>query len=367
MAPLTALVARAVASGARRLAGSPWLRPLNDPDAIDDLLGLVDPLWSVARVRARVVRVADETADVRTFVLRPNARWRGFAAGQHVRVDVEVDGVIHQRAYSISSAPGDRGTIAITVKRQPGGRVSNFLHDRVRPGAVLGLGQAAGRFVLPDPVPPRLVLLSAGSGITPIMSIVRHLHARAAATDVLLVHACRDAGDAIFGAELRARARVWPALRVHFAYSAETGRLDRTRLRRLVPDCAARDGFVCGPDGFMRLVRETWREAGCEGRLRFESFGGPPVALPARGSAAVSCARSGVVFRAASGRPLLAEAERAGLRPRFGCRMGICHTCVVRKLAGTVENLATGAVTSAPDETIQLCVSAARSDVTLAL
>jgi ferredoxin-NADP reductase len=357
-----------VAAGARRLAASPWLRPLNDPDALDDLLGLVDPLWSVARVRARVVRLVGETGDTRTLVLRPNARWRGFAAGQHVCVDVDIGGVRHQRTYSLSSAPGDRGTIAITVKRQPGGRVSGFLHDRVRPGHVLGLSQAAGRFVLPDPLPARLVLLSAGSGITPVMSMVRHLHARAARTDVVLVHSCRNAADAVFGRELRARARVWPALRPHFVFTAETGRLDRNRLVGLVPDWSAREGFVCGPDGFMDLVRTLWGEAGLADRLRCESFGGAAATRPPTGAATtVSCARSGTVFRASVDRPLLVEAERAGLRPRFGCRRGICHTCVVRKVCGTVENLATGAVTSDPDTMIQLCISAPRSDVTLAL
>jgi ferredoxin-NADP reductase len=368
MAANSSALVRSVAAGARRLAAVRWLRPLNDPDALDDLLGLVDPLWSVARVRARVVRVIDETADTRTFVLYPNGHWRGFAPGQYVCVDVDIDGVRHQRTYSVSSAPGDRGTIAITVKRQPGGRVSGFLHDAVRPGDVLGLSQAAGRFVLPDPVPARVVLLSAGSGITPVMSMVRHLHARAARTDVVLVHSCRSFSDAIFGRELRARARTWPALRPHLVFTAETGRLDGARLARLVPDWATRDGFVCGPDGFMEAVRSLWRSAGLEHRLRFESFGGAPAARRVTGGAAtVTCARSGAAFRASADRPLLVEAERAGLRPRFGCRMGICHTCVVRKVSGTVENLATGAVTSDPDTMIQLCVSAPRSDVTLAL
>jgi ferredoxin-NADP reductase len=200
------------------------------------------------------------------------------------------------------------------------------------------------------------------------MSMVRHLHARGARSDVVLVHSCRNAADAVFGRELRARARVWPALRLHFVFTAEAGRLDRERLVRLVPDWSARRGYVCGPDGFMDVVRSVWRDAGLHDRLRFESFGGAPVAHSATGATAtVSCARSGAVFQVSADRPLLVEAERAGLRPRFGCRMGICHTCVVRKVRGTVENLATGAVSSAPDAMIQLCVSVPRSDVTLAL
>jgi ferredoxin-NADP reductase len=358
---------RSVAAGRRALA-SPWLRPLNDADALDDLLALANPLWSVRARRARVLWVVDETPDARTFVLRPNRRWEGFVAGQHVCMAIEIDGVRHERAYSLSSCPGEP-TIAVTVKRQPGGRVSNFLHDAVRPGHVLGLSRASGRFIVPTPAPSRLLLLSAGSGITPVMSILRDLHARRCSTDVILVHSCRSPQDAIFHDELASLTRKWPALRLALVFTAETGRLDRERLARLVPDWAARTTFLCGPAAFMDMVRGMWREAGAEGRLCWESFAGPvPTGGPAALAAAtVTCVRSGAVFAAAADRPLLVEAERSGLRPRHGCRMGICHTCLCRKVSGTVENLMTGAVSSAPNTMIQLCICAARSDLTLAL
>jgi ferredoxin-NADP reductase len=355
-----------VVSGARRLWTSPWLRPLNDLDAVDDLLGLANPLWSVREVRAEVVRVLAETPDARTFVLRPNGRWGGFLAGQHVSVRVEIDGVRHERSYSISSAPGEP-TLALTVKRRPGGRVSGFLHDAVRPGRVLGLSRASGRFVLADPPPVRLLLLSAGSGITPLMSMLRDLHARRCRTDVVLVHSCRTPADGIFRAELLARARDWPALRLAFVFTADGGRLNRERLARLVPDWREREALLCGPASFMDLVGAMWREAGVDARLRSESFTGPASARPAAGAATVSCVRSGVAFRAVGDRPLLVEAERAGLRPSHGCRVGVCRTCLCRKVSGTVEDLTTGAVSSAPDAMIPLCVSAARSDLVLAL
>ena len=360
---------RSVVAAARRLMASSWLRPLNDTDALDGLLALANPLWSVRARRAEVVRVIDETPDTRTFVLRPNWRWDGFFAGQHVCLEVEIEGVRHQRTYSLSSRPGEP-TIAVTVKRQPGGRVSSFLHDAVRPGHVLGLSQASGRFVVADPPPARLLMLSAGSGITPIMSILRDLHARRLPTDVVLVHSCRTPQDAIFRHELAERARDSPALRLEFVFTAETGRLDRERLVRLVPDWAERTSLLCGPAPFMDVVRGIWREAGVESRLCCESFAGPIAARApgeAPATASVTCARSEAVFQAVRDRPLLVEAERAGLRPRHGCRMGICHTCLCRKVSGTVENLVTGAVSSEPNTMIQLCVSAARSDLTLAL
>ena len=362
----SAVAGRSVVAAARRVLTSHWLRPLNDADALDGLLALANPLWSVRALRAEVVRVIDETHDTRTVVLRPSWRWDGFVAGQHVCVEVEIEGVRHQRTYSLSSRP-DEPTIAVTVKRHPGGRVSNFLHDAVRPGHVLGLSRASGRFVVGDP-PPRLLMLSAGRGITPIMSILRDLHARRRATDVVLVHSCRTPEDAIFRHELAARSRDWPRLRLAFVFTGETGRLDRERLVRLVPDWAERTSLLCGPAPFMEMVRVMWREAGVDERLRCESFTGPITAgVSGAETARVKCARSGAVFQAARDRPLLVEAERSGLRPRHGCRMGICHTCLCRKVSGTVENLLTGAVSSEPDTMIQICVSAARSDLTLAL
>jgi ferredoxin-NADP reductase len=200
------------------------------------------------------------------------------------------------------------------------------------------------------------------------MSILRDLHGRRG-TDVVLVHSCRTPEDAIFRRELVERAREWPALRLGFVFTAETGRLDRERLVRLVPDWAARASLLCGPAPFMDMVRGIWRQADVEGRLSWESFAGPVAARgPGAGTTAtVTCAQSGVVFQAAGDRPLLVEAEQTGLRPRHGCRMGICHTCLCRKVSGTVENLLTGAVSSEPNTMIQICVSAARSDLTLAL
>ena len=106
---------------------TPWLRPFNDVAAIDDLLTQVHATWSLARIKARVLAVVDETADTKTFVLRPNRNWPGFRAGQHVGVEIEIDGVRHQRRYSLSSAPSARRVIAITVKRQPGGKIAAVL------------------------------------------------------------------------------------------------------------------------------------------------------------------------------------------------------------------------------------------------
>jgi len=344
-----------------------WLRPFSDVSALDDLLSRIHPTWALGRVKARVAAVIRETPDTRTFVLQPNRNWPGSVAGQCVQVTVEIEGVRHQRTYSLSSDPARSRRIAVTVKRQPGGRVSNWMHDHLQVGNVVELGRPAGTFVLPDPAPDRLLLVSAGSGITPLMAMLRDLHRRAYAGDVVFVHASRTRADAIFGEELAALAARWPALTLHVHSSSESGRLDATALAALVPDHTARHMMLCGPEAFMEAIRAHWQARGLDHLVQVEHFGIPRRATAPGDPVEVHCLRSERTFRADGNDPLLLEAERAGLRPRHGCRVGICHTCQCLKQSGTVENLLTGRVSSEPNERIQLCISRARSDVTLAL
>lgn len=351
---------------ATAILGSPWLRPLNDVDAIDDLLSVVHPTWALGRIKARVQGVISETADVKTFVLRANRRWPQFTAGQHVGIVVEIDGVRCERRYSISSAPAGGRTLTVTVKRQPGGRVSTWLHDRIATGDVLELAAPAGAFVLPNPLPPSILMLSAGSGITPLMSMLRTLAAEHVATSVRFVHVTRDRDAAIFGSELRALAASSPWLDVHVHDSTKDGRFDGAALARYAPDWAERTTFLCGPTGFMAARRAEWTAAGVEARLQTESFG--VGALAADDAAAeVRCATSERVFTTDGTTSLLVAAERAGLRPRYGCRMGICHTCTCVLRAGAVENLRTGEIVREPGARVQLCIGRARGDVTLDL
>lgn len=331
---------------------------------------LVDPAWSLDTLRARVVDVVPETHDVRTFVLAPNRLWLGHRAGQFVPVSVEIDGARVTRCYSISSAPGD-ARVTITVKRVPGGRVSTWMHERVRPGDVLTLGRPAGDFVLNPSVRRKLLLVGGGSGVTPLVSMLRDLDRRDAVHDVVFVHAARSARDVIFARELDALAKEHPGLRVVYALDDDprAGRLDSSALRRAVPDLASRDAMMCGPLGMMSALTPTWTEAGLAHRLKTERFVAAPRPLvPARAPAGkVSLVLAGRTVEADGGATLLEQLEAAGERPESGCRMGICNTCVCRKRAGVVENVVTGELSTEPDEDIRLCVSRARTNLELAL
>ena len=349
---------------------SPWLRPLNDLDAIDDLAATLATTWSSRRIRARVVDAIRETADVRTLVLRPNRLWRGHRAGQHVLVDAEVDGRRVSRTFTISSPPRPDGTIAITVKRRPQGKLSVWWNERATRGEVVTLGAPAGDFVLPAAPRGRIVMVSAGSGITPVMAMLRDLEARAHATPVLFIHSARRLEDVIFRGELEGLARRRSCFDLKLHLSEAGSRLDASSLARYARAAGDDLALVCGPGAFMEAVRAAWCDAGAEGRLRFEHFGLPSALISAAAEAAsqpVHANRSGLSFVAPGTSSLLAAAEAAGLAPAYGCRMGICHTCKCRKVAGVVVDLRTGRTSEEPGEMIQLCVSAARSPLTLDL
>lgn len=344
---------------------------------IDFWMQEIDPAWSYRALRARVLEVIAETHDVSTFVLAPNRLWPGHRAGQFVTVEVEIDGVRMQRCYSLSSAPGDTH-VAITVKRVQGGRVSSWMHDHVRRGDVVRLGVPAGDFVVRDVVrgapPPKLLLVSGGSGVTPVMSILRDLSRRHAVGDVAFLHAARSRRDVLFEHELEELAARHPGLNVTFFVDDDVmhgGRLDGDKLRAAVPDLAERDTMLCGPPGMMEALAPVWAESGLLHRLKIERFAPalrlapPPDGAPAKVKLAL--VRSGRTVTTERAETLLEQLERAGERPVHGCRMGICNTCVCRKRTGAVEDIVTGTVSSEPDEDIRLCVSRARTDLELAL
>jgi ferredoxin-NADP reductase len=335
-------------------------------------MGELDPVRSLGEPRARVVEVVEETRDTKTFALRPNAAWSGHRAGQYTSVEVEIDGVRVRRCYSISSAPGD-AFVSITVKRVSGGRVSTWLHEHVRAGDVLRLGAPAGDFVLPSPTPKKVLLLSGGSGITPVMSMLRDLAACDAIDDVVFVHHARSRADVIFGDELADLAARHAGLRLVLCLDDDAsgpGGFDEAYFATQVPDFGERSTFLCGPTPLMDRAERLWERVGASDLLELERFTPalrPLPTMPATGGVQVRLRRSARNVVAKGQGSLLEQLERAGERPPHGCRIGICRTCKCRKQSGTVQNLVTGEVSSEPDEEIQLCISSPRSDLELDL
>ena len=267
---------------------------------------------------------------------------------------------------------GPARDLELTVKAHPDGLVSNFLIEQARPGMTLALEQADGDFHLPEQRPERLLLISGGSGITPVISMLRTLCDERHAGDVTFMHYAQTRDRVPYRRELSEIARCHPNVRVAVAHTREaggtlTGHLSREHVRAVAPDAARGPAYVCGPPGLIESARRIWAEEGIEQLLHIESFLPPSLALPNdRAEGSVSFARARQLV-ANSGRVLLEQAEQAGLSPQFGCRMGICHTCTCRKTAGRVRNLVSGEVSSADEEDIQICVSVPVGDVELDL
>src|SRR5215212_7339873 len=167
----------------------------------EDYLDLIDPLRSGAALRGRIEAIHPETRDAATIVIRPGRSWRPHTPGQYIRIGIDVDGVRQWRAYSLTSdLTRTDGCISVTVKAIPGGKVSNHLVHRTKPGTIVQLDQAAGEFCLPAERPEKALFITAGSGITPVMGMLRN---HPELTDVVLVHSAPTADDVVFAADLR--------------------------------------------------------------------------------------------------------------------------------------------------------------------
>lgn len=355
-----------VLASIRRRAGhtAAWF---TTPLLPDDLLGTLNPLWSTSEPHAKVVGLRRETADTTTLLLRTGSRHPAHRPGQFVGIGTQRDGVWHWRTYSATSRPGDP-RLAITVTAVPGGTVSGALAHDTPVGSLLRIGPPAGEFVLPDPVPEKLLFLTAGSGITPVMGMLRELAATVpeALHGAVLLHCDRTPADVVFGPTLRGLA-VSTGLRLVERHTARHGRLTPDTLADAVPDWAVRQTWACGPAGLLDTLTDHWQRAGDPDALRIERFRPPaPVATDATGGR-VRFTRSGIEADAGPGTPLMAAGEAAGAVLPSGCRMGICHTCVGTLRAGAVRNLHTGEKNDTPGETVRTCVSGAAGDVEIEL
>lgn len=344
--------------------------PVTTPLRADDYLKLINPLWSARELRGRIIEVRPETADSATLVIKPGWGFTGdHRPGQYIGIGVLIDGRWRWRSYSLTSPPreGDSRTLSITVKAMPEGFLSSHLVNGVRPGTVVRLAAPQGNFVMTDPPPSSVLFLTAGSGITPVMSMLRTMLRRnqigdlgSAGSDIVHLHSAPTENDVLFADELRELGRSHSGYRLTVRTTATVGRLDLGRLGDEVPDWRDRQTWVCGPEGMLASAEKVWAAAGIADRLHLERFAATRTAATG-GGGSVTFARSGVTRVADSATSLLEAGEDAGVRMPFGCRMGICHTCVVSLLDGRVVDLRNG-TEHEPGSRVQVCVTAPQGD-----
>ncbi|CDO10177.1 ferredoxin reductase [Mycolicibacterium cosmeticum] len=334
----------------------------------DDYLKLANPLWSARELRGKVVEVRRETSDSATLVIKPGWGFTfDYEPGQYIGIGLPIDGRWRWRSYSLTSPPvtgsGRRATISITVKAMPEGFLSTHLVEGVTPGTIVRLAAPQGNFVMPDPAPPQVLFITAGSGITPVMSMLRTLARHGQITDVVHVHSAPTEADVLFAAELATLHETHPSYRLIVRTTRTQGRLDLLRLGEVVPDWRDRQVWACGPEGMLDDAERIWTAAGLGEKLHLERFAVSRAAPHGTGGA-VTFERSGKTVQADAATSLMEAGEGAGVRMPFGCRMGICQSCVVGLLDGHVRDLRTG-VEHEPGTRVQTCVSAASGDCVL--
>ena len=355
---------------------------------------MLEPCWAESDVMDLVCsQVLAVTHDVKTFVFTtPERRPFDFEAGQFITIRVEIDGELMTRCYTIASPPTRPDRLAITVKRVPDGVVSNWLHDNLEPGAWISMHAPAGAFVLPEEDAPKYLFLSAGSGITPVLSMTRTLYDLGSEADILFVHSARTPADIIYRGELEAMARLMPNLRVVEICEGDApterwmglqGRISKPVLEILAPDLNEREKFICGPAVFMAAEKSLLEELDYDMEKYHEEsfdFGAPTVPAPttappveqdseeeAGAGFSVEFARSGRMITCGPDETILEAAMAAGMRPMAACGQGMCGTCKVSMLSGEVDMQHNGGIRpkEIANQKVLICCSKPLGDIQL--
>jgi ferredoxin-NADP reductase len=345
-----------------RRAGSKLTTPLHP----DDYLSLINPLWSSRELRGRVEEVVPETDDAATLVIRPGWGWHyDHRPGQYVGIGVQVAGKFQWRSYSVSSPPRRRGrTISITVRAMPEGKLSAHLVNGLAPGTIVRLALPEGDFVLPDPPPAKLLFLVGGSGVTPVMSMLRTLDRRGTMPDVVMHYSSPTPERMIFRDELTRLAERHDGLTLHQLHTDRDGLLDFASLDQVCPDWRERETWACGPGPMLDAAQAHYERHGVPDQLHLERFS---LELGGDGGegGTITFRNSNKKIDVDGATTILEAGEQAGVGMPYGCRMGICHTCTVTLVSGTIRDLRSGDELGQPNEPVQTCITAAVGDCTL--
>lgn len=345
------------------------VRSLFNPLRPDDYLSMINPLWTTRELRGKVERVAPEGSEAVSVYIRPGFEWAGHIPGQYVRLGVLIDGRYHWRAYSLTSDPDpEDGLVSVSPKLVPAGTVSPFLVGTIRAGDVVRLSEVEGEFTLPEVIPDKMVFISAGSGITPIISMLRSLDHHDQVGDVVVVHSIHNREQLMFAETLDELETKHEGLRVKLRITSDEGRMKAAELDELVPDWRERDAFCSGPGEHLDDLRSYWKEQGDFARFHYESFqpiigGGDD----AGEGGTVRFLNSEKDVECNGGTTILAAGEQAGLDLTFGCRIGICHTCVGTLKKGRLRDLRNGDVSEPTGQAVRICVNTAEGDIEIEL
>ena len=324
--------------------------------------------------QAKCISKTEETSDSFSYEFLPiNAQLLPFSAGAHinVRIPAGTNGAIIQRTYTLSSSPKTLPAFTLTVKRVNQGCVSNWLADHLEPGSTLEFTQAGGDFILPEQTPGRLLFIAAGSGITPMMSMLRFLSETANKSEIDCLYYARSPEDIIFHKQLDSLSTSMKGLRVNYcveqasnAWLGLSGRIAPEHFQQL-SQLSKYEIYLCGPAPFMDAAGQTLKTLGAaDYQIHKEIFAVDMSAHSLQTQAKVQFSGESQA-RLTTKKTLLDEAESRGLSLASGCRSGICKTCRCKKVSGETVNLLNGQRSTAANEYILPCVTQALSDTIL--
>ncbi|RPA64701.1 ferredoxin reductase [Gordonia oryzae] len=333
----------------------------------DDYLHLINPLWSARELRGRIIKVRKETDVSATVVIKTGWGFPAdYKAGQYVGIGLQVDGRWHWRSYSLTSfGENTDDTISITVKANPDGFLSTHLVDGVAPGTVIRLAAPKGDFHLPEPLPESILFLTAGSGITPVMGMLRSMSARGAIPDTVHVHSAPTRDEVIFLDELESLDEQVPTYSLALQLTRSDGKFSIDDIDAQVPDWRERSCWACGPVAFLDDIESAYSAADLRDQLHIERFAIARTDVGGEGGT-VTFTKSQRTAELDGATTLLEAGEDLGIQMPFGCRMGICQTCVVPLAQGYARDLRTGEERR-EGERIQTCISAVSGECTLDL
>jgi len=327
-------------------------------------------------IPARLIEQKLETHDTKSYFFEVAHPLATFKAGSYINIEFEVDGRVINRAYTLSSSPKQRDIFSITVKCVQGGLASNWLFNHLECGDTILVSQPQGLFVLPYQLPGKLLMMSAGSGITPLMSMLRYLTQTGNKSEITFLHYAKSSDDLIFGEELKALAATHSHVSLHFVVEQKAqdsalleGRVNQSQLLALVPDLTLREIYLCGPQPFMTATIDILDHLKFNpSQLHQENFSMEAGSVRQFASSAqVTFSSSDLTTQTTPSKTILEEAESIGLSPLSACRMGICRTCQCKKRSGVTVNVVTGEESSESDAFILPCVSVAKTDTVIAL
>ncbi|WP_456295396.1 hybrid-cluster NAD(P)-dependent oxidoreductase [Vibrio sp. AK197] len=309
--------------------------------------------------------------DFVTFWLEPdpNAPAFSYQPGQHLPIQLQVGNQKISRYYTLSSSPSRPRRVAISVKRIDGGEVSNWLQDNLHVGDVLMAEQPNGTFHLaPHHHNQPLLLLSAGSGVTPMLSMLRYLSDQKQMDDVVFYHQCRSVEDIPCLAELDELKRQHPGLKVLICLTQAPvdwfglkGRISLSHIKQ-IKDLEHRQVFVCGPEGFMAKAKNLMLKKGLpEEQYHQEAFG--VARTQPQPFKALTLSVNGEVFQGDNQSTLLEQAENAGVAIANSCRAGLCGSCQVRVESGDIEQPDVPAMHGCDEQTVLACCCVPQSNI----